>query len=79
MNAKKIHVHAAHCDSIWSAFLLEMSPDGDGARVQRSVQKTHGESLSPARWQAIKYTRRGDPYVTYRGRRLHLDLFMRTA
>lgn len=75
----KINFRFAYYDSLWSAFLLEVSPDGDGARVQRSVQKAHGESLSPARWQAIKYTRRGDPYVTYRGRRLHLDLFMRTA
>jgi hypothetical protein len=29
------------------------------------------------RLQSIKYTRKGDPYVTHRGQRLRLDEFMR--
>lgn len=29
------------------------------------------------RWQAIKYTKSGDPYITIKGRRYRLDEFMR--
>lgn len=61
----KINARFAYCDSLWSAYLLEPSPDG--------------ESLSRARRQAIKYDCNGEPYVTFHGRRLPLDLFMRTA
>lgn len=75
----KINARFAYCDSLWSAYLLEPSPDGENVRLQRSIQKTGGESLSRARRQAIKYDRRGEPYVMFRGRRLPLDLFMRTA
>ena len=28
------------------------------------------------RWQKIKYDRNGNPYVTYYGRKLPIDLFM---
>lgn len=75
----KFNFRFAYCDSLWSAYLLEPSPDGESVLLQHSIQKTGGESFSRARRQAIKYDRRGKPYVTFRGRRLPLDLFMRTA
>lgn len=75
----KIDARFAYCDSLWSAYLLEPSHDGESVRLQRSIQKTGGESLSRARRQAIKYDRRGETYVTFRGRRLPLNLFMRTT
>jgi len=76
----KINYQATYNDTLFSAYLLEISSDGSCARVQRSVDTRSGEDLSPRnpRWQEIKYTRRGDPYVRCRGRRLRLSLFMRT-
>lgn len=75
----KINFRFAYYDSLWSAYLLEPSLDGESVRLQRSIQKTGAESLSRARRQAIKYDCNGEPYVTFHGRRLPLDLFMRTA
>lgn len=68
----------AFCDSLYSAYLLAVDPSGDRAAVVYSFQRSDGtENRTRARWQEIKYTRAGRPFVTFRGRRLSLDLFMR--
>lgn len=67
----------AFCDSVYSAYLLAVDASGDRAAVVYSFQGSAGEVRTRARWQQIKFTRSGCPFVTFRGRRLSLDLFMR--
>ena len=70
----------AFCDSVYSAYLLAVDPSGDRSAVVHSFERSDGtETRTRARWQEIKYTRAGRPFVTCRGRRLSLDLFMRLA
>lgn len=63
-----------YCVSNWGGYEIEISRDGSGARVRASF----GDKVSPSpRWQEIKYNCSGSPFVTFNGRRLMLDNFMR--
>lgn len=50
---------------------VEISNTNEAARVSWS----HEEKIS--RWLQIKYTKSGEPYIRYRGRRYRLVAFMR--
>lgn len=69
----------AYCDSIYSAYELEISKDCSMARVAYSYQAGHDMQRKIYRWQAIKYTKGGLAYVVCRGRKLSLNMFMRLA
>ena len=62
------------CISNHGGYEIETSRDGNAARVRINS----GDKTSPhPRWQEIKYDSKGDPFVTFKGRRLRLDKFMR--
>lgn len=69
--------HGAFCDSLYTAYEIELSTDGSRARVRYSTETTNGIQYTRPRWQEIKFTRSGNPFVTYNHKRLHLDNFLR--
>lgn len=69
--------HGVYCDSVFTAYEIEISEDGSGARVRYSIETTNGIQYTRPRWQDIKFTRSGNPFVTYNHRRLKLDNFLR--
>lgn len=68
---KDFKVHAILCLSNHGGIGLMIDESGEAVRWQWYDDKP------TKRWQAIKYTRSGDPYVTIKGRRFKLDEFMR--
>lgn len=72
-------VHLIYCDSVYSCYKVQINEGGDAARVKYSFysELQNKEIGTPAKWQTIKYTRKGDPFVTFRGKRLLLDNFMK--
>lgn len=76
LNAPKndFRATAFYCVSNWGGYEIEISRDGSSARIRASF----GDKVSPSpRWQEIKYSSVGDPFVTFNGRRLMLDNFTR--
>lgn len=69
--------HGVYCDSVYTAYQIEISKDGSYARVRYSIETTNGTQYNRPRWQEIKFTRSGNPFVTYNHKRLHLDDFLR--
>ena len=65
--------------SVYSCYKIETSLDGDAARVKYSYysELQNKEIETPAKWQVIKYTRKGDPFVTFKGKKLMLSDFQR--
>lgn len=77
-NTNTFQASGAYCDSFTSCFEIEINPDGDAARVRFSYVRRDGSyKYSGSRWQRVKWSAAGDPFVTFRGRRLSLDLFER--
>lgn len=68
---KDFEVHAVLCLSNYGGIGLMINESCEAVRWQWYDNKP------TKRWQAIKYTRSGDPYVTIKGRRFRLDEFMR--
>lgn len=58
------------CLSNWGGIELMLNDSCDAA-----TYKWYGKPSN--RWQQIKYTNAGDPYVVIKGRRFKLDEFMR--
>ena len=79
MKQGKFKVHLIYCDSVYSCYKVQINEDGDAARVKYSYynSKEGKEIETPAKWQTIKYTRKGDAFLTFRGKRLLLDNFMK--
>lgn len=73
----EFNAHGRHFESIYSCLEIEINSDGDAARVRSSYEGSSGIVNSVAKWQEIKYTLSGSPYVTFRGTRYHLDKFLR--
>jgi hypothetical protein len=69
--------HGVYCDSVYTAYEIEISKDGSYARVRYSITTTNSIQYSRPRWQEIKFTRSGVPFVTYNHKRLQLDNFLR--
>ena len=70
--------HAYFCDSAFSALYLEIANSGDAARVMYEYAKSSEETIKKVgRWQQIKYTKKGEPYIVYMGRKYGLDNFLR--
>ena len=68
----------SYCIGQWGGYELEVSRDGGSARVRYTYQKKDGVFYSKhPRWQEIKFTAKGEPFVTYDGRKLMLDNFIR--
>lgn len=66
---------SGHCSiNPLSPLLIQISDDGEGARLGEFCRP---DNFKVYRWQKIKYTKGGAPYVVWHGRRYHLDLFMR--
>lgn len=70
-------IQGVFCDSNYSAYEIEISKDGSGARVRYSIGTAEGIQYTRPRWQKIKFTRTGNPFVTYKHKRLYLDNFLR--
>ena len=69
---------AYFCDSAFSALYLEIANSGDAVRVMYEYAKSSEETIKKvSRWQQIKYTKKGEPYIMYMGRRYSLDNFLR--
>lgn len=70
---------ASYCTSQWGGYEIEVSNDGGCARVRYTYVKANGEEYNSPRprWQEIKYNTKGEPFVTYNGKRLLLDNFMK--
>lgn len=69
--------HGVFCDSVYTAYEIEISKDGSCARVRYSIDTINGLKYTRPRWQEIKYNRSGVPFVTFRHKRLKLDDFLR--
>ena len=66
---------SGHCSiNPLSPLLIQLSKDGERARLGEFCRPNN---FKVYRWQKIKYTKGGAPYVVWHGRRYHLDLFMR--
>ena len=61
--------HGHFCISNFGGYEIQLSDCGDGARLK------YYDKVS--RWQEIKFNVAGEPYVTYYGRKLELNNFMR--
>lgn len=70
-------IHGVHCDSNFTAYEIEISKDGSRARIRYSIGTINGIQYTRPRWQDIKFTRSGNPFVTYKHKRLNLDNFLR--
>lgn len=79
MEKDKFIIDGVFCDSVYSCYKLQISQNLDAARVKYSYYNSiQGKEVeTPAKWQKIKYSRKGDPFVTFRGKRLLLDKFMK--
>ena len=79
MAKESFNICGVYCDSVYSCLLLQINEGGDAARVKYSYYNTKAgkEIETPAKWQSIKYDRTGNPFVTFRGKRLKLDNFMK--
>ena len=63
--------HGIYTLSNTNSLLIELSHCGDGARLKLSDKNNVGK------WQEIKFTKFGDPFVTYYGVKYYLNEFMR--
>jgi hypothetical protein len=52
---------------------IQLNDDGQQARVRYNI----GYGTTKYRWQLIKYNEEGEPFVTFRGKRLMLGWFMK--
>ena len=79
MEKGKFIIDGVFCDSVYSCYKMQIHSGGDAARVKYSYynSKEGKEIETPAKWQTIKYTRKGDAFLTFRGKRLLLDNFMK--
>lgn len=79
MEKGKFIIDGVFCDSVYSCYKLQISQNLDAARVKYSYynSRLQKEIETPAKWQSIKYDRTGNPFVTFRGKRLKLDNFMK--
>ena len=79
MEKGKFIIDGVFCDSVYSCYKIQISDNLDAARVKYSYYNTKAgkEIETPAKWQQIKYNRKGDPFVTFRGKRLLLGNFMK--
>lgn len=75
---ESFNAQGAFCDTLQSAFEIEIHPDGEFARVRYSYLRSNGRyKYSRARWQRVKFAASGAPFVTFNGRPLPLDNFCR--
>ena len=64
-----------HCSiNPLSPLLIQFSKDSERARLGEFCRP---DNFKVYRWQKIKYTKGGEPYVVWHGRHYKLDLFMR--
>lgn len=79
MEKGNFKVHGIYCTSAYTCYKVQINESGDAARVKYSYySEIKGKEIeTPAKWQKIKYSRKGDPFVTFRGKRLLLDKFMK--
>ena len=61
----------------YRALYIQVSNDGNMARIAESEGRHAAYKVR--RWQTIKYTKGGEPYVTFDGRRYKLDMFLRVG
>lgn len=60
--------------SNYGGYEIQISDDGQSARVRLN----DGDNTTRPRWQEIKFDNAGGSFVTFHGRKLMLDDFMRT-
>ena len=66
---------SGHCSiNPLSPLLIQFSKDSERARLGEFCRP---DNFKVYRWQKIKYTKGGEPYVVWHGRHYKLDLFMR--
>ena len=66
---------AFYCVSQLGGYAIEVSNDGSMARVRADFGEPN--ITKHPRWQEIKFNKAGDPFVTFNGRRMKLDNFLR--
>lgn len=76
-NKSIFKAHARLCLNIQTYIDLQVSIDGSMARYKVSFYQPAKELYeeSRGRWQEIKYSKRGLPYITWYNRRLYLADF----
>lgn len=74
MGTDNFTTHAFYCVSTFGGYEIELSADCSAARVRSNFD---GKISPRPRFQEIKFTLSGDPFVTFYGRRLKLDNFLR--
>ena len=70
---KDFKVHAVHAICNYGGIGLMLSDDGSAVRYQWFDQKP------TKRWQAVKYNKKGEPYIRIKNRRYYIDDFMRVS
>ena len=74
MKNNEFRIDGTYCVSTYGGYELEVSRDGSCARVRSDFD---GKVSKNPRWQEIKYTKNGEPFVTFYGKRMKLDNFIR--